>query len=304
MILSVGEILYDVFPGYRRMGGAPFNISYHLQKLGAPVSFVSRIGIDHEAELLMDQLHESAFDTTHIQRDTKKQTGEVIVTIDDSGEPVFKIVPDVAYDYIDFSPVDTIIQNESVSLIYFGTLMQRGEYGFATLQKILLSKNPTTKCLYDVNLRPKCYNRSIINASLKHTNVLKMNETELQTIKKLFDARKQSDIDFIHYLINDYDIEMIAITKGASGSELFTLENRYDVKTDRNDNINNSVGAGDAYTAILALGYLCGWHPKKILSNATSFAAGICGEDGALPSSNSFYNNWQLVCEKVKNEKQ
>lgn len=298
MILAVGEILYDLFPGYKRLGGAPFNFAFHLKSLGFPVCFVSRVGADPEGDAILKQLQKMGFDISHIQIDEENRTGEVLVTIDENREPNFKITPDVAYDYIQYENVRDIMQRKKVELIYFGSLVQRSEYGFTTLKRILLSKKTATKCLYDVNLRAKCYDKASIDASIKQTDVLKVNETELETIKQLLGASGQSGKSFIELLMEQHHIEIVAVTRGSKGSDLFTPGDHHAVKAPRSEKIINSVGAGDAYSAILAVGYLRGWRPEKILSTATAFALRICEIDGAIPSSASFYNDWRFVCNR------
>ncbi len=302
MILSVGEILYDVFPEYKRLGGAPFNFAFHAKNLGAPVCFASRVGADPEGEAILQQLRQMEFDISYIQIDEKNRTGEVVVTIDENGEPDFNIMPDVAYDYINHEPVCNIILSAKVDLIYFGSLGQRSEYGFATLQRVLLSKRPTTKCLYDVNLRPRCYDKAIIVASMKQANILKVNETELEILKQMLDGIGKSDAGFIDSLMNRYYIEMVALTRGSKGSDLFTPGDHHVFKAPRIEKIKNSVGAGDAYSSILAVGYLRGWQPEEILSKATAFAARLCEIDGAIPTNASFYDDWRFAYKETTDE--
>jgi fructokinase len=302
MILAIGEILYDVFPEYKRLGGAPFNFAFHLNSMGARVCLASRVGADPNGNAILQQLQEAGFDTSQIQIDGKNRTGEVLIKIDENGEPDFNISPDVAYDYINYKQVINIMKRETVNLIYFGSLVQRSEYGFATLQRVLLSKSPATKCLYDVNLRPKCYDKELINASLKQADLLKVNEAELEEIKRLLKAERQSDAVFIDFLMSCNHIEMVALTRGEKGSDLFIPEYHYAVKAPPIGKKINSVGAGDAYASVLATGYLCGWHPREILAKATAFAARICEVEGAIPDKSSFYDDWRMLCDKVTNE--
>lgn len=302
MILSIGEILYDIFPGYKRLGGAPFNVAFHLKMLGFPICLASRVGADEQGKSILQRMQEIGLDRRLIQIDEKNRTGEVLVTVDENGEPDFSIAPDVAYDYIQYEPVHDFLHREPVSLIYFGSLAQRSEYGFATLQGLLLSRKPETKCLYDVNLRPRCYDKAPIVASLKHADVLKLNNEELSEIKLMLDGSGKSDEEFVDILMNRYRIEMVALTKGAGGSELYTSENRLPVKAPTSPKVVNSVGAGDAYASILAAGYLCRWQPEKIGETAAAFSARICEIDGAIPGSPSFYDGMEFECGRTLRE--
>lgn len=293
MILSIGEILYDIFPGYKRLGGAPLNFAFHVKQLGVPVCLVSRIGDDAAGLSALQELRQIGFHTRHIQIDKQHRTGEVIVKIDQNGEPDFHIADNAAYDYINYKHMQHILKDETIDLIYFGSLIQRTGYGFETMKKVFASKSPNTKCLYDINLRPGCYSKAVIDKSLRQADLVKMNETELGTIKQMLDGRRKTDAAFLDLLVNDYHIELIALTKGSEGSEVVTPNGHYSQKAPQNKKTVNSVGAGDAYTSILAIGYLQGLPMEKILSAATDFAACICEIDSAFTTDPSFYDNWR-----------
>ncbi|RJP76772.1 MAG: hypothetical protein C4522_17040 [Desulfobacteraceae bacterium] len=293
MILSIGEILYDIFPGYKRLGGAPLNFAFHVKQLGVPVCLVSRIGADAAGLSALQELRQIGFDTSHIQIDKQHRTGEVIVKIDQNGEPDFNIADNVAYDYINYKHMQHILKDETIDLIYFGSLIQRTGYGFETMKKVFASKSPNTKCLYDINLRPDCYSKAVIVESMRQADLLKINETEFQTIKQMLDGSRKSDAAFLDQLMNDYQIEMIALTRGSKGSEIITQDNHYTQQAPLHSKTVNSVGAGDAYTSIVAIGYLQGLPMEEILSAATDFAARICEIDSAFTTDPSFYDNWR-----------
>jgi fructokinase len=139
MILALGEILFDVFPDYRRLGGAPFNFAFHLKQLGFPVRFVSRVGKDRNGKEIRAAVKAHGFSPADLQIDSRYATGTVAVSLNDTGVPTFDILPNVAYDYIDFTPaVGSLL--EDCTLIYFGTLIQRTERGFKNLQNILSAR--------------------------------------------------------------------------------------------------------------------------------------------------------------------
>lgn len=290
MILAIGEILYDIFPGYKRIGGAPFNFAFHAKYLEMPVCFISRVGNDTEGKEIIKRLKQYKFKINHIQIDNKHSTGKVIVKLNSKGVPEFNILPDVAYDHIDFNCVIASLLTETITLIYFGTLAQRSEYGFKTIQNFLSQRQPETKCLYDVNLRPYCFSKRVIVESLKQCDVLKLNDEELKTLKQIFVFEKSSRA-FIKHLMVNFDIEMIFLTKGQNGSELFSGGKYYSIKPSKPGNIVDTVGAGDAYTAILSIGYINKWPPEQILDRATEFAARICKIKGAIPTDPYFYQD-------------
>jgi len=297
MILSIGEILFDVFPEYKRLGGAPFNFAFHMKRLGFPVCFISRIGNDAAGETISQKLRKYGFGLDCLQRDDDLETGKVIIRTDENGIPDFNILQNSAYDNLAFDNSIKTMLNHKVALIYFGSLVQRSSRGFTTLQHIFKQKRPDAKLLYDVNLRPECYSSKIIIESLAHTDILKLNDEELHTIKEIFGFKK-SDKAFINFLFKEFDIEMIALTRGSWGSKLFT-ENQHAIhRSNGLKDIVDTVGAGDSFAAILAIGYLQKWPLDKILSIATTFAEQICRIKGAVPRDTGFYYSFKRIIEQ------
>ena len=293
MILSIGEILFDIFPGYRRLGGAPLNFAFHVKQLGLPVLFISRVGADENGIRILKKLQEIDFNTSHIQIDKLHPTGEVRVSFDAAGEPDFNIVRDSAYDYINVEHMEDVLKSDSIDLFYFGSLVQRSQYGFATIQKALASIKPGTRCLYDINLRPACYDRDVVIESMKKASLLKINHAELQTVKQMTGQGQMNDAKFIAQLINQYHLEMLALTKGAEGSAIYTPDRHVEQKAPQHQNVVNPVGAGDAYASVLAIGYVQDWPIEKIISTATDFSARICEIDSAFSTDPSFYELWR-----------
>ena len=157
------------------------------------------------------------------------------------------------------------------------------------------------ECLYDINLRPRCFTKAIIIESLKQSDVLKLNDEELEIIKQMFGLEKKSRA-VIEFLMIKFDIEMISVTKGEKGSCLYIKDEEYCIEPNRTRKIVDTVGAGDAYTAILAIGYLNKWHPERILTVATDFASSICENEGAVPSSKRFYEKIITLTKEIINE--
>ena len=125
MILSIGEILVDIFPNYERIGGAPFNFAYHMKKFGFPTRFISRIGCDETGENINRFISESGFDKKDIQLDADHPTGRVQVQLNEKGIPDFEILKDVAYDHISFDTVINNCKENPPEFVYFGSLIQR-----------------------------------------------------------------------------------------------------------------------------------------------------------------------------------
>ena len=292
MILSIGEILFDNFPKYRRIGGAPFNFAYHAKGLGLPVRFVSRVGKDEPGGEILSILSRAGFQKEDLQSDPVRPTGAVQVELDGQGVPSFTILEDVAYDHIEFDRHIGTILEARPSLIYFGSLIQRTEHGYSTLHQILENRHPDARCLYDMNLRPGCIRRRILERSLQAADVLKLNEEELKTAAGMFDI-PDTGPDGVPALMERFDLSIVALTRGAEGSELFVEGDRFGTEAPEPSKIADTVGAGDAYTAMLATGLLKRWHPERILSAAARFSCRICSIEGAIPDSDDFYRDFR-----------
>lgn len=288
MILVIGEILFDVFEDVKRLGGAPFNFAYHLMNLGVPVRFISRIGNDALGKKILNLLEQYRFSVEDIQIDDAHDTGTVTVQLNTSGIPTFHINTDVAYDYIHYLPKEHSSLIKKADVIYFGTLVQRSKQGLENIQKFIKNRRPGAHCFYDINLRPNCYSREAILASLENADILKLNTQELDECKRILRFSKNNDA-FIPFLMDRYELKMLAVTDGDKGSELYTPDGHFRSKTHRVSSMVDTVGAGDAYSAMLLIGMVKGWEPDRMLSMASMFASRMCNIRGAVPDSRDFY---------------
>lgn len=289
MVLVIGEVLFDIFPEYRRLGGAPFNFAYHLKKLGIDTRFISRIGNDDPGREIMDFIRRHGFNDSDIQIDNVHQTGKVQVSLNPGGIPEFQIQQNAAYDFIQFDPSLKALLDQSPLLIYFGTLVQRTANGFQAIQQMLSYKKTATRTLYDINLRPGCYNDKVIAASLNRADILKLNHEELSILRRFLDEENGQQA-IVDRLLGDYGLEAVILTAGASGSQWYSTTHHHRVKPTQTVPVVDTVGAGDAHAAIIALGYLKNWPAQKTLEVAGNFAAYICTVEGALPPDDEVYD--------------
>lgn len=294
MICVVGEILFDEFPSYKRIGGAPFNFAFHLKNLGFPVRFISRVGLDSNGKEILGLLEKYRFDLNDIQVDDIHPTGTVTVTPDREGGPQFRITPDVAYDYIEFIPDDHRELIRRAELVYFGSLVQRSKQGYESLQQMISCKAPSTSCFYDINLRPDGYDNRLISESLIQATAIKLNQEELKELKTLlrFEANHRN---FVQHLLYGYQLDIVSLTKGHKGSDLYTRKDHFSVGTAKVERFVDSVGAGDAYAAMLVAGFFKGLPGDKIIQQASAFASSICEIKGAIPETEDFYKPFQAM---------
>jgi len=292
MIVAMGEILFDNFPGYRRIGGAPFNFAYHMRGLGFDARFASRIGDDENGKKILSFLREKGFGTELIQTDPSHPTGEVNISLDSRGVADFTILPDAAYDYIEADKAMVEDLRKS-SLVYFGTLVQRGP-GFETIQRLLSIMEGMAHTIYDVNLRRDCYSETVIRSSLEKSDIVKLNHEELVVLSEMFRFHGE-ERDFANYLMEQYSISMVSVTKGEQGSALYTRDGCAEAGPAADIDLVDTVGAGDGYTAVLAAGYMRELDIQVIVDTAAEFAARICGIEGALPGKAEFYDPFRDI---------
>jgi fructokinase len=289
-ILSIGEILFDVYPNEKRLGGAPLNFAYHLHQLGCDIAFVSRIGADGDGDAIFEQLRRRDFPTTHLQRDDLHPTGAVRVKLNENALPEFAIVTPAAYDFIAWNDELKRLCNSNLDLIYFGTLAQRRPLSRHTIQTILAAAPASTLCFYDMNLRQAFYTPEILADSLSTCDAVKLNENELETVKKIFKL-PANDHHAVQDLMAEFKIKLLCLTRGEKGSSIFTKGGKiqWDANSTAPLSVIDTVGAGDSYAAILAYGLLAKWPLPEIIQRASRFAAAICTIPGAVPEDSSFY---------------
>jgi fructokinase len=261
MVLVIGEVLFDVFPDYRRIGGAPFNFAFHLHRLGEAVRFVSRIGFDDPGREVLAFVERWGLSAGGLQLDPEHPTGMVRVSLDEAAVPTFDILPDMAYDHIEIND---------------------------TLQNLLSRRQPETRAFCDINLRPESYNDQVIRASLRQADVLKLSSEELQVLRGIVGGPADDRV-LIDRLRREFDIAVLVLTHGAAGSAWHSRDGSFHLAPPPLADVVDTVGAGDAHAAMTALGYLRQWPPTKTLAAANRLAAAVCTIQGALPESEAFY---------------
>lgn len=287
MMIVVGEILIDIFDDYWRIGGAPFNFAFHVKQMGWPVRLFTRVGQDAYGKDILDLLAKHGFSTRDVQIDARRPTGSVRVALDQQGVPQFDIRTDVAYDCLDLKTVGSI-DWPSVRMIYLGTLAQRTHGGFNRIQQFVMQRAPGTKVFCDINLRPPHVNVEAVKASLQQADIVKLNTEELAKIQGLFDGLEPTD-GGVEWLMQGFSVEMLILTRGREGSTIHTAQQTVTVPPATGDKIIDTVGAGDAYAAVSAVGYLTGMPLDALAEAASAFAAQICALPGAVPEDEAVY---------------
>jgi fructokinase len=285
-----GEVLFDHFTdGTRVLGGAPFNVAWHLQAFGQKPQFISRIGTDKTGNQIREAMQAWKMDLDCLQQDSVYPTGQVQVTIA-HGEPSYAILPDQAYDFIQ---LQDLTENNHKGILYHGTLVARSPQSRQTLTSLKASHQG--KVFIDVNLRQPWWNKADILQLINDADWLKLNIHELHALHEGGLDIKTSMANFLML----HKLEAIIVTRGEEGAlALNDSGDFFSVAPTESVNIVDTVGAGDAFSAVLLVGFNLGWPLEVTIKRAQVFATAVIGQRGATASNLSFYqpfkSSWRL----------
>ena len=277
--IGLGEILWDVLPDKKLLGGAPANFAYHFSSLGGLGFPVSRIGNDELGQQALDVLHEHKISTDHISIDPSHSTGTVDATIDEQGVATYSFPDDVAWDFLSFGP-ETQELATTVDTICFGTLAQRSPHSRKSVQD-LLREAPQALKIFDINLRQFFYTAELIHESLTLADVLKINDDELRIASNML-SLPSAEKEALRALQEKYDLKLAVLTRGSEGSLILSTDSHSELPGSPSK-VVDTIGAGDSFTAAMALAMLRGCNLNEINEYATRIAAHVCGQAGAMP---------------------
>lgn len=280
-IVGLGAMLWDIFPDATHFGGAPANFACHASMLGGQVSMVSCIGRDQLGFNALEFLQQYGVNTTTIAQSDDYPTGTVLVTLDQVGKPNFEIKTNVAWDAVPWSTEIAQLALET-DAVCFGSLDQRSEMSRRTIQQFLKTTKQDCWRIFDINLRQHYYSPELIDQSLKLANILKLNQEELSVIESIIGLRN-GEVDQLSQLKKQFELELVILTKGEKGSVLVSNQDVLE-HPGLTIKVQDTVGAGDAFTATLAIGLLQGIDLEIMNQHANRVAAYVCSQSGAVPS--------------------
>jgi fructokinase len=277
-ILCVGEVLWDALPEGLFLGGAPFNVACHLRAAGVPATMVSRVGDDRLGEEVVRRAERYGVGVDLIQVDAELPTGFVRVAVDEAGNPAYEILAPAAWDAI--ATTEALLHRAAnARAIVFGSLAQRNATSRATIER--LWDFPGTMVL-DVNLRPPYDDREVVRRSLQRADVVKLSLPELERVAEWFRFRGE-EREMVAALAEQFDCAVVCLTRGSSGAALWhdgawTEHPGFQVE------VRDTVGAGDAFLAVLLAGLLAGGSDSSLLQHANLIGAYVATQHGAVPA--------------------
>jgi fructokinase len=281
-VIAIGELLWDIFPNQKRLGGAPTNFAIHCAQLSGDkhsVMLASAVGDDDLGAAAVKAIEKTEVNAGLVST-VAHPTGRVIVSIDGSGSPSYDIAADVAWDHLP----DNEALAKAVSTahaICFGTLAQRSKVSRAAIQKAVSATSDSCLRVLDINLRPTMTDPKVFQQSLEVANVLKLSDEELPVLAKQFSLT--GDVQSkLRALQERFELTAVAYTRGAHGADLIRgdeISHCPGITTE----VVDTVGAGDAFTAALAVGLLEQQPLDEINQRACRIAAFVCSQNGATP---------------------
>lgn len=275
-----GEVLFDNFPdGSRVLGGAPFNVAWHLQAFGQAPHFISRFGMDVAGDEIAALMADWGMSQAGVQIDNQHPTGSVRVDII-NGEPHYDIVANSAYDFIDKTLLEP---TPTHGILYHGSLAIRNPVARAALQAV--KSKHQGKIFIDVNLRDPWWQKETLFPLLHDAHWVKLNEAELAEL-----CSEKSDLEtMMHAFCTQFAIETLVVTRGANGAIACDKQQLISVKPPATTTVVDTVGAGDAFASLLLLGLSKQWSITTTLERAQAFACELVARRGATVADKEFY---------------
>ena len=280
IIVGLGEVLWDMLPAGRQLGGAPANFAYHASALGAEGRLVSRVGDDEDGREILARLTAQGLSTATVSLDAEHATGLVDVTLGADGQPQYTIREDAAWDFLAANEValEAVAEAEAIC---FGSLAQRAPVSRAGVHRLLAAAPPQALRIFDVNLRLHYFSKEVLAQSLAVASVLKLNDAELPVLAGLFGFVQEPRAAILQFA-QEFALSTVALTRGAEGSLLWR-EGEWAEDGGEPTTVVDTVGAGDSFTAALTLGLLRGERLEVINEQANRVARFVCGCHGATP---------------------
>lgn len=279
--LSLGEVLWDIFPNAEHMGGAPFNFVANCTRLGHKALLLSAVGKDELAARTLEGIRSAGVSTQFVQQTDKAPTGTVRVEFDAAGQPHYTIMRPAAYDFIQLdAPIADEIRAARPDFLCFGTLTQTSLNNLDVLLD-LIDLLPKALRFYDINLRKDSYSFDLLRQLLPLAQIVKFNDEEMRVLQQLFGSRESTIEEFCRAYAERFKWRALCVTKGADGCALL-LDGEYVEVPGFHVKAPSPVGAGDAFAAAFCHGVNEKWPAEKIGDFANRVGALVASRTEAV----------------------
>lgn len=281
IVVGIGEALWDVLPGGKKIGGAPANFAYHVSQFGLDGRIVSAVGHDSFGRELLECFREKGFGS-HISA-VDYPTGTVDVLLDSFGVPTYDIRRNVAWDNMPFTDEVEALAGHTRA-VCFGSLAQRNSVSRTAIARFLeaMPDDDGVLKVFDINLRQNFYTPEIIERSMERCNILKINDEELAVVSAMQGHADAVPEDMCRRLLDRYALKALVLTCGSKGSYSFTQDDVRFVSSPAVE-VADTVGAGDSFTATFIASLLKGHPVAEAHRLAVAVSAYVCTCHGAMP---------------------
>lgn len=279
--VGIGEILWDMLPEGRKLGGAPANFAYHVSQFGLESCIVSAVGEDSLGYGILDTIRSKGLDERIAT--VPYSTGTVDVKLDSDGIPRYNIKEGVAWDSIPFTEELGKLASET-SAVCFGSLAQRNLTSRETIGRFLdaMPDRKDTLKIFDINLRQDFYTRETVEASLEKCNILKINDEELAIVSRMLGYAEKDQEKRCRNLMDRYSLKVLILTCGVNGSYVFVPGEVSFIETPK-VKVADTVGAGDSFTGSFTAALMKGMKVQDAHRLAVDVSAYVCSQAGAMP---------------------
>ncbi|MDY4625838.1 MAG: carbohydrate kinase [Prevotella sp.] len=278
-IVGLGEVLWDVLPEGKKLGGAPANFAFHAGQFGMDSLAISAVGNDALGDETLAELTKK--NLNHVIPRVDYPTGTVQVELDADGVPTYDIKTNVAWDNVPFTKEIEAIAKDC-RCVCFGSLAQRSEVTRSTIHKFIKAMPKGSLKIFDINLRQNFYDKDILQSSIKACNILKINDEELVQLGRLYGYPGLDISNKCWLLLGKYNLDMLVLTCGVNGSYVFTPGCMSFQETPKVE-VTDTVGAGDSFTGTFASAILNGMSVPEAHKLAVEVSAYVCTQQGAMP---------------------
>lgn len=280
-MIGLGEVLWDILPSGKVLGGAPANFAYMTNVLGDEGIVASRVGNDELGREACEVIQRLGLNTSYVQQDTEHETGTAAVSIDAAGQPNFTIKESVAWDFLQWTAEWKELSSRA-DVVCFGSLAQRSPESALAIESFLRNAPAKALRICDVNLRESFYNKDVLRKSFQQAHIVKLNEQELLQISTLLNLGAGTQQTLARRLLTEYSLRLVCVTLGNRGSLLVSEDQTVEHSGFRVE-VADAVGAGDAFTACMAYHYLRRHSLGEISESANRFASWVATQTGATP---------------------
>jgi fructokinase len=287
--IGLGELLWDLLPGGKQLGGAPANFAYWSTALGRSGIVASRVGTDQLGSEALDRLAQAGVDASHVQMSSTHPTGTVRVNLSASGQPDFTIAAPVAWDFMEWTS-DWRELAATANVVCFGSLAQRSSQSRSTIGRFIEAAPANALIVFDVNLRRSFHSAEVIDGSLRRAQIVKLNDDEMPVVMRLLGLGGGADEKSVRKLLSAYDLELVCVTRGSRGSLLVSSGESFE-HPGFDVEVVDSVGSGDAFTAALVHHYLEGRSLREISEAANRLGSWVATRAGAMPEVDRYVLN-------------